>query len=272
MAVSMAELLTDLRAETAELTAMIRTLGPDAWEPPAPAEGWAVRDHIGHLAWFDDAATTAATDPEAFLAALPALTARGDSAVDEIAVAVRSLSPAQVFDWFRTARARSLAAFEGLDARIRLPWYGPGMSAASFVTARLMETWAHGQDVADALGIARAPTARLRHVAAICVRAMPYGFAVRGLAAPVRPVRVELTLPGGVPWTSGPAGAADLVRGPALDFCLLATQRRRLAGTALEVRGETATAWMSPAPSFAGPLCPGRPPVPARAASWPASA
>jgi uncharacterized protein (TIGR03084 family) len=265
MAVSMSELLADLRAESTELTAMIRTLNPRGWELPTPSEGWAVRDQISHLAWFDDAATTAATDPDGFRAALPALIHRGDSAVDEIATAVRSLSPEQVFEWFRTARARSLEAFGKLDPKARPPWYGPDMSAASFVTARLMETWAHGQDVADALGVARVPTNRLRHVALLGVRALPYGFAMRGMEPPSDPVRVELTLPDGTPWTYGPEGAADRVRGRALDFCLLVTQRCNLADTTLEVRGETATTWMSVAQAFAGPPGKGRPAGRARA-------
>ncbi|GGO75102.1 hypothetical protein GCM10012289_49340 [Nonomuraea cavernae] len=141
-----------------------------------------------------------------------------------------------------------------------MPWYGPDMSAVSFVTARLMETWAHGQDVADALGVTREPTARLRHVAMIGFRAMPYGFAVRGLPAPEDPVRVELTTPGGEPWTAGPAGAADVVRGPMLDFCLLVTQRVHLADTALQITGATARAWMEIAQAFAGPPGEGRAP------------
>ncbi|WP_344972111.1 TIGR03084 family metal-binding protein [Streptosporangium fragile] len=256
----MDELLTDLRAETAELNAMVRGLDPAAWELPTPAEGWAVRDQIAHLAWFDDAATAAATDPEGFRAVLPAVLARGDSAVDELAAAARTLTAAQVHAWFRAARTRSLEAFARLDAGARLPWYGPDMSAASFVTARLMETWAHGQDVADALGVVRVPTPRLRHVATLGVRAMPYGFAVRGLPVPARPVRVELTMPDGSPWAAGPEDADDLVSGPMLDFCLLVVQRRHLADTALRVRGETARAWTAVAQAFAGPPGRGRPP------------
>ncbi|MFF5211499.1 TIGR03084 family metal-binding protein [Streptosporangium sp. NPDC000396] len=257
----MDELLADLRAESAELDAMIPGLDPEAWELPTPAEGWAVRDQISHLAWFDDAAVTAATDPEGFRAALPALLARGDSMVDELAVAARDLAPARVYDWFRTSRARSLEVFAGLDAKARLPWYGPDMSVASFVTARLMETWAHGQDVADALGVVRVPTARLRHVATLGVRAMPYGFAMRALTPPADPVRVELTMPDGSPWAAGPAEAADVVRGPALDFCLLVVQRRHLDDTSLEVKGETARAWMRVAQAFAGAPGKGRAPL-----------
>ncbi|WP_433362018.1 TIGR03084 family metal-binding protein [Streptosporangium sp. CA-115845] len=255
------ELLADLHAETAELDAMIGRLGAQEWELATPAEGWMVRDQISHLAWFDDAATVSATDPDGFRAALPALLARGDSAVDELAVASRSLAAGQIHDWFREARARGLEAFARLDAGARLPWYGPDMSVASFVTARLMETWAHGQDVADALGVTRAPTARLRHVATLGVRALPYGFAVRGLEPPARPVRVELTMPDGSPWAAGPPGVPDLVRGTMLDFCLLVVRRRHLADTSLLVRGETARAWTAVAQAFAGPPGKGRPPL-----------
>ncbi|MDH2424213.1 TIGR03084 family metal-binding protein [Sphaerisporangium sp. TRM90804] len=258
MAVPMSELLADLRREGDELTAVIRGIPPQAWELPTPAEGWAVRDQISHLAWFDDAATAAATDPEGFRATVPGVLGR-ENAVDEIAATARALSAAQVLEWFLAARARSLEVFERLDPRARLPWYGFDMSAASFVTARLMETWAHGQDVADALGVSRVPTARLRHVALLGARALPYGFTVRGEEPPADPVRVELALPDGTPWAYGPEDAADLVRGPALDFCLLVTQRCALADTALEVRGETARRWMSRAQAFAGPPGGGRP-------------
>ncbi|HUR03577.1 MAG TPA: maleylpyruvate isomerase family mycothiol-dependent enzyme, partial [Nonomuraea sp.] len=129
----------------------------------------------------------------------------------------------------------------------------------SFVTARLMETWAHGQDVADTLGVTREPTRRLRHVAMIGVRAMPYGFAVRNLPLPERPVRVELTMPDGTPWTAGPEDAADTVRGLMLDFCLLVTQRVHRDDTTLQITGETARAWMETAQAFAGPPGKGRP-------------
>jgi len=48
---------------------------------------------------------------------------------------------------------------------------------------------------------------------------MPFSYALHGRQAPDTPVRVELTAPGGELWSWGPEGAADLVRGPALDFC-----------------------------------------------------
>ncbi|AQZ60338.1 TIGR03084 family protein [[Actinomadura] parvosata subsp. kistnae] len=251
----MAELLTDLRAETASLEALLQPLGESDWERPTPAEGWAVRDQVSHLAWFDDAAVLAATDPAAYRAAL-----EGFTSVDDIAASKRGLAPDELLAWFRASRARSLEVFATLGARDRLPWFGPDMSAASFVTARLMETWAHGQDVADALGVTRAPTARLRHVATMGVRARPYSFAVRGLPAPAEPVRVELVTPDGGTWTAGPAHAASLVRGTMLDFCLVVTQRIHLSDTGLEPVGESARAWMEIAQCFAGPPGKGRSP------------
>ncbi|MGN9844756.1 TIGR03084 family metal-binding protein [Nonomuraea sp. H19] len=251
----MAELLDDLRAETASFETLLRPLRDEDFELATPAEGWAIRDQVSHLAWFDDAAARAATDPDGFHASLA-----GFRSVDDLAIEARGMPPAELRAWFRGARARSLAAFAGLAARDRVPWFGPAMSAASFVTARLMETWAHGQDVADALGVVREPTARLRHVATIGFRARSYSFAVRGLPEPAEPVRVELTMPDGSLWTAGPDDAASAVRGPMLDFCLVVTQRGHLSDTALELTGEPVRSWMEIAQAFAGPPGKGREP------------
>jgi len=139
-----------------------------------------------------------------------------------------------------------------------VPWYGPPMSAASALTARIMETWAHGQDVADALGAVREPTARLRHVAHIGIGARAYSYLVNGKQPPEAPIRVELAAPDGDTWGWGPEDAVDRVGGPALDFCLVVTQRRHLADTMLQVSGPVATEWMSFAQAYAGPAGPGR--------------
>ncbi|MEV0229405.1 TIGR03084 family metal-binding protein [Nonomuraea sp. NPDC050786] len=251
----MAELLDDLRAETASFEALLQPLRDEDWERPTPAEGWAIRDQVSHLAWFDGAAVLAATDPDAYEASL-----KDFRSVDDVALESRGMSPGELREWFRAARSRSLEVFATLDARERVPWFGPAMSAASFVTARLMETWAHGQDVADALGVVREPTARLRHVAMMGFRARPYSFAVRGLPVPAEPVRAELTMPDGTLWTAGPDDADSAVRGPILDFCLAVTQRVHLSDTALELTGGPARAWMEIAQAFAGPPGKGREP------------
>jgi len=148
-------------------------------------------------------------------------------------------------------------AFAQLDLSQRVPWYGPPMSPASFVTARLLETWAHGQDIVDALDIARLPTPRLRHVAHIGVRARRNSYAARGLEMPAGDVRVVLTGPGGERW-SWNEDAADGVSGDAMDFCLVVTQRRHPADTGLVIDGPLAEEWMSIAQAFAGPPGKGR--------------
>jgi uncharacterized protein (TIGR03084 family) len=126
------------------------------------------------------------------------------------------------------------------------------MAVASSVTARIMETWAHGQDVADALGVTRPLSGRIRHVCDIGIRARPFSYRNRGLDAPEWPLRVELTAPDGSLWEWGPSDAADRITGPAIDFALLVTQRRLAADTALTVAGDNAPTWIGFAQAFAG--------------------
>ncbi len=256
MPVSMDELIADLRAETADLERLLR---PGVWDLPTPAEGWSVRDQITHLAWFDEAAVRAATDPAAFRAEVRRVIAEGLD-TDRLVADRRAMPGEEVLAWFRSARGLMIEVLAALEPRARVPWYGPDMGVASFTTARLMETWAHGQDVADALGERREPTDRLRHVAQIGVRTLPWSFTVHGRTVPQTPVRVELELPGGGIWTAGPDDAADLVRGSALDFCLVVTQRRHPADVGLTVRGPVAEEWMGIAQAFAGPPGAGRRP------------
>lgn len=253
-------LLADLTAESGELDAMLAGLGHAQWDLPTPAEGWAVRDQVSHLAYFDEAAALAATDTDRFRAEAAGLMALGDDFPDQVAERYRALPPEELLGWFRRARDAYVATFRSVDPAARLPWYGPDMSAASSVTARLMETWAHGQDIADTLGARRQPTGRLRHVAHLGVRTLGFSFQLHGRPAPAAPVRVELDAPDGGTWAWGPPEAADSVRGPALDFCLAVTQRRHVADTALEVTGPVAAEWLAIAQAFAGPPGTGRPP------------
>jgi len=260
MAADLAGLLDDLAAETAVLDGLLAGLAAAGWPRPTPSPGWSIHDQVTHLAYFDETAALAATDPDRFRAESAALMELGDRFPDEIARRYAALPPADALAWFRRARAGYLATFRGLDPRQRLPWYGPDMSAASSVTARLMETWAHGQDIADTLGVTRPPSARLRHVAHLGISTFQFTFRLNARAVPAAPVRVELTAPDGQEWDWGPAGAADRVTGPALDFCLAVTQRRHLDDLALDVTGPVATEWMSIAQAFAGPPGSGRKP------------
>jgi uncharacterized protein (TIGR03084 family) len=259
MPVDMAALAADLAAESAVTRALVAGLDEAGWHRPTPAAGWDIADQISHLAYFDDVAVQSAVRPDEFRADLAATP---DSVnADTIAARYRDRTGAELLAWFDTARAELLDTFATIDPHQRLPWFGPAMSAASSLTARLMETWAHTQDIADALGVTREPTGRLRHVAHIGVGARAFSYAARGQAMPDVPVRVELTAPDGAVWTWGPADVADQVAGDALDFCLLVTQRRHRDDLALTIEGETAQQWMAIAQAFAGPPGPGREPT-----------
>lgn len=254
----------DLEAEQADLDRLVAGLDEAGWDLPTPAPGWAVRDQISHLAYFDEAGRTAAVDPERFRREAAALVAalEQDAGATDVSVARgRQVGGAELLAWWRQARAAMVEAFRALDPRHRLPWYGPDMGARSFATARLMETWAHGQDVADALGVQRPPTERLRHVAHIGVGARRFAYAVNDLDLPATDVRVELAAPGGGTWAWGDEAATDRITGPALDFCLLVTQRRHLDDLDLVVEGDAAREWAGIAQAFAGPPGPGRAPT-----------
>ncbi|PKB29607.1 uncharacterized protein (TIGR03084 family) [Pseudonocardia alni] len=258
--VTMETVLDDLEAESAVVRAMVADLDDAAIGGPTPAEGWTVRDQLTHLAWFDEAATLAATDPATFRTRADGLQELGPGFPDRIAADHAGLRAEEVRAWFAGARDALVSTFRGIGPKTRLPWYGPDMSALSSVTARLMETWAHGQDVADALGMLREPTDRLRHVAHLGVQTFGFTFRNNGREVPEAPVRVELVAPSGTLWTWGPEDAADRVTGSALGFCLVATQRRHPDDTDVATTGPVAADWISIAQTFANPPGPGRAP------------
>ena len=244
----MTALLDDLAAEHADLDALVA--GRDLLAPSA-ATGWTVGDCLGHLWFFDREATTALVDPEAFAASLARIAADPDAYMAAHLAEARALGP-ELPAAAREQRAALVAALIAADPATKVPWYGPPMSPASFATARLMEYWAHGQDIADGLGLVRRPTDRLRHICHLGVRTRAFSFAVRGLDVPAADVRVELTGPNGDVWTWGEPDSADRITGSALDFALVVTQRRFADDTALVIEGDTAQAWTKVAQAFAG--------------------
>jgi uncharacterized protein (TIGR03084 family) len=253
--------LTDLTAEGDALDAFVAALPASDWMLPTPAEGWTIAHQIAHLAWTDGVATIAATDPQRFQDEVQsALTGMTDY-VDRAAADGAAAPPAELLASWRQGRAALAAALTALPPDRKLPWYGPPMSPTSMATARLMETWAHGLDVGDALGIAVTPTIRLRHVAHIGARTRDFAYLVNNRPVPTEPFRIELTAPDGDVWTWGPADAAQRVTGPALDFCLLVTQRRHRSDLALAADGAEADEWLDIAQAFAGPPGGGRKPA-----------
>jgi len=249
----LATLLLDLRAEQADLRALLDCGDLAA---PTPAHPWDVRDAVSHLAGTDVEAVTAAADPDLFVRELTTVAQDVQGFLTGQLLSRRALSRQDLLATWEAGFERLLTALGALTPGMQVPWYGPPMSPVSFATARLMEYWAHGQDVADAFGVSREPTARLRHVCHLGVRTRHFSYANRGLSAPVGPVRVTLAAPGGQSWAWG--AGDDAVTGTAEHFCLLVTQRRHRADLDLVATGPAAHSWLDVAQAFAGPPGPGR--------------
>jgi uncharacterized protein (TIGR03084 family) len=261
MTMDVSEVLADLVAEQEALDQIVAGLDAAQWELPTPSPGWTITDQIGHLTYFDRNAALAITDPSAFQDAMHALLASGGdgaASADDLTLGpYRAMSPEDLLNAWRAGRETLASAAATLDNDTRVAWYGPSMGSKSFLTARLMEAWAHGQDIVDTVGAAREPTDRLRHIAQLGVITRGWTYINRGLDVPSTPVRVELTSPSGETWSFGPDPSTDpaieSIVGPALDFCLVTTQRRHVDDTALVVTGDSARDWMEKAQLFAGP-------------------
>jgi len=249
-------IVTDLQAESDSLDDLVA--GLDDWRLATPAPGWTVAHQIAHLWWTDRVSMLAVTDEPAFAAVLAEAATNPTGFVDEGAEQLATTPPAEMLDGWRHTRSLLHDELRRVADGRKLPWFGPPMSAASMATARLMETWAHGLDVADALGVTRPPTARLRSIAHIGVRTRDFAFTVHRLPVPAEPFLVELAAPDGSTWSWGPADAAQRVTGSAEDFCMLVTQRRPRADLDVVAVGDDAATWLTIAQAFAGPPGPGR--------------
>jgi uncharacterized protein (TIGR03084 family) len=253
--------VADLADEGAALDDVVGHLEDTAWLTPTPARGWTIATQIAHLTWTDGWALRALADPEEFRASAAEVAGRLDTLVDDGARELAQAAPPRLLDRWRETRAALARALSQAPPDARLPWFGPSMGPTSMATARLMETWAHGLDVTDALGLPPTASGRLRHVAHLGVRTRDFAFGRHGLPAPEEAFHVELTAPDGSTWAWGPDDAGQRVAGPALDFCLRVTRRRHRADLALVATGADADRWLDLAQAFAGPAGEERPPA-----------
>lgn len=237
--------------ESRELDRLVAGLTDDDWELATPAPGWTIAHQIAHLHWTDRAALLAATDPAGFDRLLADAGRAPLEFVDQAASAGAIRPYAELLAQWRSGRDELARALRNVDPAGKLPWFGPPMSPRSMATARLMETWAHGQDVADALGVRREPTNRLRNVCHLGVRTRDFAYRINGFEPPADEFRIELTGPDGRQWSWGPADATERVSGSAEDFCLVVAQRREPTDTDLVATAE-ARRWLEFAQVFAG--------------------
>lgn len=246
-------LRADLVAEQDALDDIVATISDEQWDLSTPSPGWKLRDQIAHLTYFDHSGATAILTPARFQESVDELVANArHSSVDEFTLGpLRDHSPRELLGAWRRGREHLNDAAASLSVETRVPWYGPSMSATSFLSARLMEVWAHGTDIVDALGVQRTATNRLRHIARLGFITRKWSYLVRGEEAPTGEVRLELSASDGEIWTWGPEDADDTIGGSAEEFCLVVTQRRHVDDTSLRT-GELGRHWLERAQAFAG--------------------
>lgn len=253
----MDELVDDLRDEVEALDSVVADR--EAWNDTTPDGVWTVAHQIAHLTFFDVLASTAIRNPSEYETEHRRVmkVAADDEALEELTLGpyLRMTTPELLAAW-RSARSQLLDAARTLDSKTRISWFGASMGGRSFVSARLMEAWVHGQDIRDAYGLGPEVSPRLRHIAQMGVATRGWSYTLRGREPRDEQIEVSLEAPDGSTWewTSPGEESAEGARvtGPAEDFCLVVAQRRHHRDTRLTVQGEAAVEWMELAQVFAG--------------------
>lgn len=257
----MEEILRDLAEEQRALERVLEAIEDPQWELPTPAQGWSVKDSVSHIAHIDEVASMILDGDLSPIQQARDMAVGYQSNFNEIGVKKgRSMTPREVLGWWKKARESMMERLWRREPKERIPWFVMPMSARAFATARLMETWAHGLDCRDGLGVIPEDTDRLRHVALLACLARPWAYQVNGLEPPKTPLRVELVLPSGTLWFFGPEDAPDRIEGLASEFCRVAVRRLHYLDTSLVARGTEAQRFLEIAVAYAGSPGPGRKP------------
>ncbi|NMO02720.1 TIGR03084 family protein [Gordonia sp. TBRC 11910] len=247
------EVLDDLRTEGQIVEGFLTSLTPTEWQTLTPAAGWSIAHQIGHLLWTDDAARHSLIDSGEFTQIRAAWMAAPEAFVDQAAARLALLEPDDLLYRWRNGRNHLALILRTIGADSRIEWFGPTMRPISMASARLMETWAHGHDIAGTLREEYPAGKSLRHIADLGVRTRAFSYRNRGLAPPEASIAVELTAPNGETWAWGDRrNATSWVRGTAEEFCLAVTQRSHLDELHLDITGEDALDWLQIAQAFAG--------------------
>ncbi|MBF6554732.1 MAG: maleylpyruvate isomerase family mycothiol-dependent enzyme [Acidimicrobiales bacterium] len=230
-----------LADQQAELAGLLRDLAEPGWHAATRCAGWDVADVVLHLAQTDDMATASATGRFAEVTAKLAEGWPGAASIDEGAALMvareRGLPTSELLGRWSTGTARLLDALKGIDLSTQVPWVAGDLSARTLATTRLAETWIHSGDVAGALDVELPPTDRLRPIARLAWRTLPYAFASAGRSM-AGPVAFHLVAPGGEEWNFVPdEPAATTIFGPASELCAVAARRRGPSSTSLRGDG-----------------------------------
>lgn len=252
--------ISDLTAAGDDVERMVADLEPERWALATPAPDWTIAHQIAHLAATFRLAALAASRPDAFAALVARLSPDFTANVEAAMAEYLAEPPDVLLRRWRAERAAAQTALGALPPERVVPWLVRPLPAGVLAAAGMMELFGHGQDIADALGVAREHTDRIRHLVEFAVRTWDFGYLARGLPVPDVAFRYELTAPSGALWSYGPADATQRITGPAVDFCLLVTRRRHPADLALTAAGADAEHWLTIAQAYRGPAGAGRAP------------
>ena len=253
----------DFRDECAALFEILDPLSGADWSRETQFKHWTIDDVVAHLHIFNVAAGLSLTDESAFtgfMARFNAAMKRGDGHLKFTHAWLDGSRGRELLGRWREGYLEIAGQFAEADPKARVKWAGPEMSVRSSITARLMETWAHGQAVYDLLSKPCVPTERLKNIVVMGVNTFGWTFRNRGLEVPAEVPYLRLTAPSGEIWEWNGPGGDNVIEGQAVEFCQVVTQVRNIADTSLNVKGEVAARWMSMAQCFAGP--PEDPPPP----------
>ena len=250
----MREILSDLVAEEQQLDQFLQSLSTRQWKLKTPDIGWTIQDQVSYLAYVENFAAQVIAEGEARIKAekitdIDEWVARGPAEG-------RGQRHQEVIEWWRHGRADVVDALSRMLATDRIPWLYGDMSARSFATMRLMETWSHGLDIKVAILERMTPlpeeeleedeedsladTARLRHIAWLGHKSLPFAFEEAGETFPDTGIRVELMGPRYAAWRFGPEDTDQVIRGMAGDWCRVVAQRQDASETGLKAVGESA--------------------------------
>ena len=245
----------DFLDESEALHALIAPLDNAVFEKPTLFKEWTLNNILRHLHFWNISADLTLTDEPAFDALLAQVMGglKAGRLLEFEEKYLDGLSgQALLAAWIEKARAMT-PAYAAADPKSRIKWAGPSMSARSGITARLMETWAHGQAVYDALGVERQDGDRIGNIVRLGVNTFGWTYKNRKMDVPEAMPYVRLIAPSGAVWEYGDKSADERVEGSATEFCQTVTQCRNVGDTQLKVTGEVATEWMGMAQCFAGP-------------------
>jgi len=243
----------DFLAECEALSAVLDPLDGDDFARPTQFKGWRIEDVFVHLYFWNLQADQSIFRPDEFSKTIadiqPDIQKRGMRPVESEHITLRGATLVETWrDHYRDFCAR----LDGIDPKMRVKWAGPDMSVRSSITARQMETWAHGHEVFDCLGQSRVDTDRIENIVILGVNTFGWSHMVQGFDVPDQRPYLRLKAPSGHIWEYGDVDTENSVIGSALSFAQVVTQTRNVADTDLQMTGDVAQRWMETAQCFAG--------------------